>query len=69
MNGDWHSERLPELVRALAGRPQHEAGGTVPPRSGVRQFRDYFVKVETLLAVSAWFERGAEIVRVLPMAS
>jgi predicted butyrate kinase (DUF1464 family) len=21
----WHSERLPELVRALAGRPRHEA--------------------------------------------
>ncbi len=25
MSGHWHSERLPELVRALAGRPRHEA--------------------------------------------
>ena len=25
MTADWHHERLPELVRALSGRPRHEA--------------------------------------------
>ena len=25
VSGNWRSERLPELVRALAGRPRHEA--------------------------------------------
>jgi hypothetical protein len=25
VNGNWRTERLPELVRALAGRPRHEA--------------------------------------------
>jgi hypothetical protein len=25
VSGNWRTERLPELVRALAGRPRHEA--------------------------------------------